>query len=130
MLPLLEPYLACGLVYIRRETLTAALKAPLTRDTFNLLLRNHAKKQLDELMLEAVPALYADQPLYDGVLSYIRCIKFLVEDDDKKDRHRLAAHCKPPRLYSILVEPTVRHGTRTGSQRRRSRWRRCMRTRA
>eukprot|EP01083_Nonionella_stella_P114538 338781_1 len=100
MLPLLEPYLEYQIVFINRETLTAALKPPLSRSTFTFLISNY--KNLD-VMNSIPPQLYADQPLYDGILSYIGGIKYYDDTAAKMSLNDV----KPPRLYSILIEPTV-----------------------
>ena len=166
MLPLLEPYLQFPIVFINRQTLTASLKSPLSISTFNLIISNFNKKNknLDEIIKQKRPLLFQDQPLYDGILSYIRCIKFIDEsnfvkyknnhkddimsnlnqnnNDEQKyngngysnghhhnDTNNNHNHynkyndsssnnnnntslqqqdVKPPRLYSIAIEPTVR----------------------
>ena len=129
MLPILEPYLQFPIVFITRETLTASLKQPLTVSNFNLLYENRERDNLMEIMRQKVPLLVKDQPLYDGVLSYIRCVKFLDDSDrphgaggttEKQDnnasneqQHQMTQsgvpqkEMKPPRLWSVRVEPTV-----------------------
>ena len=111
MLPVLEPFLQFSIVFINRQTLSGALKPPIDKKTYHLLLENHRKKDFVKIIMQHKPEIFHDQPLFDGILEYIRSVKFIEDADEKTDmdaaKDRLSVEVKQPRLYSILIEPTV-----------------------
>lgn len=104
MLPCLEAFLTFPIVFVNRQTLTAALKTPLDKNTFDLLLQWRSDTDVSLKIKHYLPDLYADQPLLDAIMEYVRCVK-VIKDDDQEYLH--LKERKPPKLYSILIEPTV-----------------------
>lgn len=105
MLPLLEPYLMYQIVYLDRRSLTNSLKPPLNQKAFQLLI-TCAKSGNNEAMEKHFPELVNDQPLYDALQSYVLHVTNLsmqtINDEPDSANRRLY-----PKLYTIVVEPTV-----------------------